>query len=204
MPPRPRVAEAFFLAMKNPGPPARWQKGREERLLATRIFEVVQAIFRHPRREREQDFIVINAPDWVNVVALTPDGQLVLVRQFRYGSNEFSLEIPGGVIDAGEDPVAAGQRELREEAGYVGRARLLGSVHPNPAMQSNRCHLVLVEDARREADLAWDPDEEFEILTKPVGEVYALAETGGITHAMVLNALLLFRPHWEQRRRGGV
>ena len=93
-------------------------------------------------------------------------------------------------------------RELREESGYVGTsARLLGSVHPNPAVQSNRCHLVLVEGARPEATLDWDPDEEFEILTKPVDEVLALAAAGAITHAMVLDALLLFTPHW--RRRAG-
>ena len=191
--------------MKNPGPPLRWQKLREEPHATTRIFDVVKAIYRHPRREKEQDFFVINPPDWVNVVALTPDGQLVLVRQFRYGINEFSLEIPGGVIDAGEDPVAAGVRELREESGFVGaQARLLGSVHPNPAMQSNRCHLVLVEGARREAALEWDPDEEFEILTKPVDEVFSLAAAGGITHAMVLNALLLFAPHWRRLRPGAV
>ena len=191
--------------MKNPGPPLRWQKLREEPHSTTRIFDVVKAFFRHPKREKEQDFFVINPPDWVNVVALTPDGHLVLVRQFRYGINEFSLEVPGGVMDPGEDPVTAGLRELREETGYVGtRARLLGAVHPNPAMQSNRCHLVLVEDARREADLEWDPDEEFEILTKPVDEVFALAAAGGITHAMVLNALLLFQPHWQKRRSGAV
>lgn len=191
--------------MKNPGPPLRWQKLREEPHSTTRIFEVVRAIFRHPKREKEQDFFVINPPDWVNVVALTPDGHLVLVRQFRYGINEFSLEVPGGVMDPGEDPVTAGLRELREETGFVGtRASLLGAVHPNPAMQSNRCHLVLVEDARREADLEWDPDEEFEILTKPVDEVFALAAAGGITHAMVLNALLLFQPHWQKRRSGAV
>jgi ADP-ribose pyrophosphatase len=185
--------------MKNPGPPERWQKLREEPHATTRIFDVVKAIYRHPRRAKEQDFFVINPPDWVNVVALTPDGQLVLVRQFRYGINEFSLEIPGGVIDAGEDPVVAGVRELREESGFVGAtARLLGTVHPNPAMQSNRCHLVLVEQARRAADLEWDPDEEFEIMTRPVDEVYALAGTGGITHSMVMNALLLFAPHWEK------
>ena len=188
--------------MKQPGPPLRWQKLREEPHATTRIFEVVKAFFRHPKREREQEFVVINAPDWVNVVALTPDGHLVLVRQFRYGINAFSLEIPGGVIDAGEDPVTAGVRELREESGYVGTsARLLGSVHPNPAVQSNRCHLVLVEGARPEATLDWDPDEEFEILTKPVDEVLALAAAGAITHAMVLDALLLFTPHW--RRRAG-
>ncbi len=191
--------------MNNPGPPLRWHKLREEPHATTCIFEVVKAIYRHPKRAKEQDFFVINPPDWVNVVALTPDGHLVLVRQFRYGINDFSLEIPGGVIDAGEDPVAAGVRELSEESGYVGTSvRLLGSVHPNPAMQSNRCHLVLVENARREAALDWDPDEEFEILTRPVDEVLALAASGGITHAMVLNALLLFQPHWQKLRPGSV
>ncbi len=174
---------------------------RTEPHATTRIFDVVRAIYHHPNRAKEQDFFVINAPDWVNVVALTADGQLVLVRQFRYGINDFSLEIPGGIIDEGEDPITAGVRELREESGYVGEnARLLGSVHPNPAMQSNRCHLVLVENARRAADLEWDPDEEFEILSKPVDEVYALARSGGITHAMVLDALLLLAPHWERLR----
>ena len=158
--------------------------------------------FRHPARPRAQDFFVISAPDWVNVVALTPDRQLVLVRQFRYGTNDFSLEIPGGVMDPGEDAITAGVRELREETGYVGtNARLLGRVHPNPAMQDNRCHLVLVEEARREAGLDWDADEEFEIMTRPVDEVYQLAYAGGITHAMVLDALLLFAPVWAELRR---
>ena len=148
---------------------------------------------------------MINAPDWVNVIALTPDHQLVLVRQFRYGIDDFSIEIPGGVIDPGEDCVAAGLRELREETGYVGdHARLLGSIHPNPAMQNNRCHLVLVENVRRAADLDWDPDEEFEIMSEPVDAVYNLAYAGGITHAMVLDALLLFSPHWAKLRRGAV
>lgn len=187
--------------MTKPAQPQRWKRVRSEPFALTRIFEVVRAIYHHPHREKEQDFFVINAPDWVNVVALTPEHHLVLVRQFRYGINDFSLEIPGGIIDAGEDPIAAGLRELREESGYVGdNARLLGSVHPNPAMQSNRCHLVLVENVRRAADLEWDPDEEFEILTKPVEEVYALAHRGGITHAMVLDALLLLAPHWQKLR----
>ncbi len=188
-----------------PPHPKRWQRLRSEPHATTRIFDVTRAVYQHPDRAKEQDFFVINAPDWVNVIALTPEQQLVLVRQFRYGIDDFSLEIPGGVIDAGEDCVAAGLRELREETGYIGeRARLLGSVHPNPAMQSNRCHLVLVENVRREAKLDWDPDEEFEIMTKPVDDVFNLAYSGGITHAMVLDALLLFTPHWAKLRRGAV
>jgi 8-oxo-dGTP pyrophosphatase MutT (NUDIX family) len=191
------------MAEKSPGP-QRWKKLGAREVARTRIFTVESVDFHHPHREKPQDFFVINAPDWVNVIALTPDGRLVLVRQFRYGTNDFSVEIPGGVIDAGEDPLAAGVRELQEETGYVGTgARLLGSVHPNPAMQNNRTHLVLVENARRAADLDWDPDEEFEIMTMPVAEVYQLAYRGGITHAMVLDALLLFTPVWEKLRSKG-
>lgn len=190
---------------EQPPQPHRWQKLRSEPHATTRIFDVTRAIYRHPQRSQEQDFFVINAPDWVNVVALTPEQHLVLVRQFRFGTNDFSLEIPGGVMDEGEDAISAGLRELREETGYTGtRSRLLGRVHPNPAMQSNRCHLILVEDARRLENLEWDPDEEFEIMTKPVDEVYALAQSGGITHAMVLDALLLFAPVWTELRRGSV
>jgi ADP-ribose pyrophosphatase len=182
-----------------PPAPQRWKKIRTEPLLATRIFDVASAIYQHPDREKEQDFFVIQPRDWVNVVALTPEHELVLVRQFRFGIDAFSLEIPGGIMDDGEDPVETAVRELREEAGYVGAsARLLGSVHPNPAMQSNRCHLVLVEGAQRTAALEWDPDEEFEILTLPVDEVYARAYRGEITHAMVLDALLLFTPVWTK------
>lgn len=188
---------------EQPSPPKRWKKLGSREVARTRIFDVQSVDFHHPARPKPQDFFVINAPDWVNVIALTPDGRLVLVRQFRYGIDDFSVEIPGGVIDLGEDPVAAGVRELREETGYVGTsARLLGRVHPNPAMQNNRCHLVLVEGARPEAGLDWDPDEEFEIMTRPVEEVYALAYAGGITHAMVLDALLLFTPVWAGLKAG--
>ena len=198
--------EAFLFPMaEQPPPPQRWQKLRSEPLAATRIFDVTRAIYRHPHRSKEQDFFVITAPDWVNVVALTPEQHLVLVRQFRFGINDFSVEIPGGVMDEGEDAIMAGLRELREETGYIGtKTRLLGSVHPNPAMQNNRCHLVLVEDVRREAQLDWDPDEELEIMTRPVDEVYALAQGGGITHAMVLDALLLFAPVWAELRQRAV
>ena len=184
---------------EQPSPPQRWKKLGAREITRTRIFSVESVDFHHPKRGKPQDFFVINAPDWVNVVALTMDGRLVLVRQFRYGSNDFSVEIPGGIIDEGEDPIAAGVRELREETGYVGSsARLLGSVHPNPAMQNNRCHLVLVENAQRAAELEWDADEEFDIMATPVDEVYQLAYRGGITHAMVLDALLLFAPIWAK------
>lgn len=199
--------EAFlFWPMTSPSShPARWEKLGSELLLRTRVVDVTSVDYRHGPRNSARKFTVINAPDWVNVVALTAAGELVLVRQFRYGIDEFSLEVPGGVIEPGEDPVLAGLRELAEETGYAGpSARLLGSVHPNPAIMSNRCHLVLVENVRPTHELAWDPDEEIQVLTKPVDEVLALARGGGITHSLVLDALLLFEPVWRQLRpRGG-
>ena len=187
--------------MSPSSPPSRWERLGERLQLQTRIFDVLGIRYRHPVRSTEREFVVINAPDWVNVVALTVDGQIVLVRQFRYGIDEFTLEVPGGVIDAGEDPLVAGLRELQEETGYTGPAKLLGSVRPNPAMQSNRCHFVLVEGAVRSHELDWDPDEELQVVTLPADEVLALAHSGGIVHSLVLNALMLFEAHWRKSKQ---
>ena len=180
--------------------PSRWEKLGQRSQLQTRVFDVLGIRYRHPTRSTEREFVVMQSPDWVNVVALTPDGHIVLVRQFRYGIDEFSLEIPGGVVDVGEDPVAAGLRELREETGFSGApAKLLGAVRPNPAIQSNRCHFVFVEGAVRSHELEWDPDEELQVTTMPADEVLELAHSGGIVHSLVLNALMLFEPHWRAR-----
>lgn len=185
--------------------PARWEKGDHAVLARTRVFDLHSVRYRHPGRDTERDFIVIRPPHWVNVLALTPDHHLVLVRQFRFGADDFSLEIPGGVMDPGEEPLATGVRELREETGYAGgMARLIGCVQPNPAIQSNRCHIVLVENARPATAMAWDQDEEIAVVTRPVDEVFALARNGGITHSLVLNALLFFEPRWRQLQGRGV
>jgi ADP-ribose pyrophosphatase len=182
-----------------PVPPTRWEKGASRALATTRIFDVSGVEYYHPVRATRREFVVIDVADWVNVVALTPDHQLVFVKQFRFGIDAFSWEVPGGVIERGEDPVVAGVRELREETGFVGTsARLLGRVHPNPAIMNNTCHLVLVEGAVRAEDLAWDADEEIETRLVPVAEAYAWAHEGRITHALALNALMLFAPRWAE------
>ncbi len=146
---------------------------------------------------------MLHSPDWVNVIALTAERRMVLVRQYRHGSGDFSLEIPGGLVDAGEEPVEAGIRELREETGYIGRrARRIGLVYPNPAIQDNRCHLVLIEDARPAAEVDWDGHEELETVLVDVEKAFSLARKGGITHSLVIDALFFFLPHWERIRRG--
>jgi 8-oxo-dGTP pyrophosphatase MutT (NUDIX family) len=165
-------------------------------LASTRVLELRSVRFRHPVRGTERDFVIAHAPDWVNVVAQTPDDRLVLVRQFRFGSNELSLEIPGGVMEAGEDPVTAGLRELSEETGYGGGVpSLLGSVHPNPAIQDNLCHFLLVRGAVPKGPMKWDPDEEIEVSTAPADEVLRWARSGAITHSLSVAALMLFEGH---------
>lgn len=178
--------------------PQRWERVGQSLLAHTRVFDLLSVQYRHPGRAVARDFVVIQAPEWVNVVAHTPEDRLVLIRQFRHGTNDLSLEIPGGVVEPGEDPVAAGVRELREETGYVGRGvRRIGCVHPNPAIQSNRSHFVLVEGAVKTHGTAWDADEEIEVVPLPVRDVFELARSGGITHGLVLNALWCFEPCWR-------
>jgi ADP-ribose pyrophosphatase len=175
------------------GEPARWERGASSVLASTRVLELRSVRFRHPVRGTDKEFVIAHAPDWVNVVAQTPDDRLVLVRQFRFGSNELSLEIPGGVMEPGEDPIAAGLRELSEETGYGGAdVSLLGSVHPNPAIQDNRCHFVLVRGAVSSGPVKWDPDEEIQVSTAPTEEVLAWARSGAITHSLSVAALMLF------------
>ncbi len=181
--------------------PARWEVRGRKKILQTRVFDVESVRFHHPRRAVEREFVVIAAPDWCNVVAVTRDSKIVLVRQFRYGTNEFSLEIPGGVIEKGEEPLAAGLRELREESGYGGgKAQVLGFVHPNPAIQNNHCHLVLVTDVEISGTVGWDPDEELSVITAPVEDVLAWARAGEITHSLTLCGLFKFEAHWQKSR----
>jgi 8-oxo-dGTP pyrophosphatase MutT (NUDIX family) len=153
-----------------------------------------------PRTLQEHDFYVIDCGNWVNVIALTPDQQVVMVEQFRHGSNTVELEIPGGMIDRDDpSPEAAGQRELREETGYVGApARLLGQVFPNPAIMTNICFTVLVENCRCLHPPALDGSEDLLTRLVPVAQLPHLMAAGKIRHSLVAAALY----HFDLWQRG--
>jgi len=189
---------------KNPGSEpelSKWDLVSEEELVRCPIFELHRRRLRHAGRLSEGDFYVLKTRDWVNVIPLTPDFQVVLVRQFRFGLEDFSWEIPGGVMEAGEDPLLAGARELREETGFAPEScELLGSVAANPAIMNNRCHFVWARNVRASAALEWDEHEEIEVKLFPVDEVYAMAARGDICHSLVVAALMRFYPQWERIR----
>jgi len=107
------------------------------------------------------------------------------------------------MIEDGEEAIVAARRELEEETGFVGgEARVLAVVHPNPAIQDNRCHLVVIEGVRRDAKQAFDEHEELVATTLPAEKVFALAHGGGITHALALNAIFFFESEWRRRKTG--
>jgi len=173
-----------------------WEVYPDRVLVETPIMTVKVGPVLCTRSGRRKEFYRFDCPDWVNIVAVTPERNIVLIRQFRYGSNRIEIEIPGGTIESAEDPVAAGRRELLEETGYAGdRATIIGQVCPNPAIQGNYCYTVLVENARPVA--APTPDEMEDIETVPMAEneVRAYIKEGKIEHGLVLNALMFYFCH---------
>jgi ADP-ribose pyrophosphatase len=176
-----------------------WQKLRSEQLGDYRVFTLRRDWKISPRTGSEHDFFVLDCVNWVNVIARTSDQQLVLVEQYRHGSDTVELEIPGGVMDAQDaSPVATALRELREETGYEGQeARVIGQVFANPAILSNICFTVLVDDCRCLHSVEFDHGEDLITRLAPAAEMPGLVASGRIRHSLVVAALYHFEL-WER------
>ena len=179
-----------------------WQKVGSKPVGDFRIFTIRSDEVISPRTQQTQDVYVIDCVNWVNVIALTPERNLVMIEQYRHGSNTIELEIPGGMMDPEDaSPVAAGLRELREETGYEGEnPRLLGQILPNPAIMSNVCYTVLVENCRCVHPLQFDHGEDLVTRLVPVSELPGLVTAGKIQHSLVVVALYYF-DLWQRGAR---
>ena len=168
-----------------------WQKLGSRPVGDFRIFTVRTDEKLSPRTGAKHDFFIIDCVDWVIVLAITPQQELVMVEQYRHGTNTVELEIPGGIMDRTDaSPLHTGVRELREETGFEGEnARVLGDVFANPAIMSNTCHTVLIEHCALKHPVEWDSGEDMLTRLVPLAEVPALVATGRIKHPLVIVAL---------------
>ena len=172
-----------------------WKKVGSRPVGDFRIFQIRSDRAISPRTGKEHDFFVVESVNWVNVIAVTPDQQLVMIEQYRHGTGTVELEVPGGMMDARDaGPEAAAVRELREETGYEGeKPRIIGQVFPNPAFMSNICYTALVENCRCLHPVEFDHGEDLITRLIPVAEIPELVAKGAIKHSLVVVALCHFR-----------
>jgi len=172
---------------------ADWKLKSTKPLHDYRIFRTRSDTRVSPLTGKEHEFYVLESPDWVNIVAVTDAEEIVLINQFRHGISGTVLEIPGGMIDDGEEPKLSAQRELLEETGYTSNEFLeIGKVHPNPALFDNLCYTFLAKSAKKIREPEFEGTEDIETILYPSKDIMELIQKGEITHSLVLNALFFY------------
>ncbi len=181
--------------------PAHWKVLSEQLYADCRIYRVFEQKCIHPHDERQGKFYVIRCNDWVQILPLTKEGEIILVNQYRFGTGQLSWEVPGGVMDDSDtSPEETAARELLEETGYLGKpGRIIGCNFPNPALQANKTHFVLIEGCEKVTEQSLDPNEELEVCTLPIQTAIAMAHDGRISHSIAINSIFYLENYLRQR-----
>ncbi len=179
-------------------PPKPWELTSSNRDKSYRVFSLRTDHAVSPRTGQEHDFFILECPPWVNVIPITTQNEVVMVRQYRHGTRSVTLEIPGGLVENNDTPEEAAVKELREETGYQTSEMIpLGSVHPNPAIQDNQCYTFLAKDVFLAGEQQQDEKEDIEVLIRPISEIPRLIREGEITHSLVLAAFYRFYMEYD-------
>jgi len=173
--------------------PRPWKVITSKRDASYRVFSIRTDRARSPRTGKEHDFFILESSSWVNVIPLTPEDEVIMVRQYRHGIQGVTLEIPGGLVEDSDSPEEAAGRELYEETGYRASEMIpLGSVHTNPAIQNNECYTFLARGVFLGGGQSQDEKEDIEVVRRPLSEIPNLIRNGEITHSLVLAAFYRF------------
>lgn len=171
-----------------------WTKKASKEVADCRIFKVREDSSVNSATSKEHSFFVIENPDWVNVLAITKESQVIVIEQFRHGTEEVTLEIPGGMVDHGEDAGEAAMRELIEETGYTPRKVIsLGRCRPNPAIQNNWLYHYLAIDCEKTHEVSFDETEDVSTKLVDFAEFSEMISSERITHSAVLVAFLKYQ-----------
>lgn len=176
-----------------------WEVEKQESVYASPFANVLRKYF----RGQTYPYLYIDVADFCNVIPVTAAGEIVMVKQFRVGIEKYTLEIPGGLVDAQDpSPRESALRELREETGYDlvegGKIWSLGWSHPNPAMAGNRCHFYACGPVEPRGEVQNDPNEHTETVLLPIAELRPRLRNGDINHALILNAFQRLEFHGSE------
>lgn len=170
-----------------------WKRKESQVLQETRILDFCEATEVSPYTGKEHNFVFVDSPNWVNLVPITERDEIVMIRQYRHGSQQVTLEIPGGMVDAGEDPGVAAIRECEEETGFLAsEVHSLGVLNPNPALFNNSLHTYYAYVEESIAEAHYSETEVIELEFVAIDRLTSLLLDGSIDHALVCATLWRF------------
>lgn len=171
-----------------------WPTIETKNIFKAHIFRYITVKRQSPTNQEIGEFDIVQCLNWVNIVAITKEKKIVLIKQFRHGTNSYTTEIPGGAVNFNEDIFLGAKRELEEETGYTSENwKFLGKLDVNPAFMTNTIHTYLAIDCVKTADQNLDPFEEIDVFLEDASKIDELVKSGEVTHSLVVTAFYLYQ-----------